>query len=45
MLALYCVAFASEVTRRFDLTASDVQVDSLEDLPLADVIRAVKRAG
>jgi hypothetical protein len=32
------VAFANEVTRRFDLMAADVQVDSLEELPLADLV-------
>jgi HAD superfamily hydrolase (TIGR01509 family) len=41
---LYCVAFANEVTRRFDLTAADVRVDSLEDLPLADLVRAAETA-
>jgi HAD superfamily hydrolase (TIGR01509 family) len=42
---LYCVAFANQVTRRLDLSAADVQVDSLDDLPLADVARAADTVG
>jgi hypothetical protein len=42
---LYCVAFANEVTRRFDLSAGDVQVDSLDDLPLSEIARAADTVG
>ena len=36
---LYCLAFANDVSRHFDLTAADARVDSLEELPLDDLIR------
>jgi HAD superfamily hydrolase (TIGR01509 family) len=36
---LYCLAFANDVSRRFDLTAADARVDSLEELPLDELIR------
>jgi HAD superfamily hydrolase (TIGR01509 family) len=37
---IYCVGFANEVTRVLDLSMADVVVDSLDDLPLSDVLRS-----
>lgn len=38
---LFCLAFANEVTRQLDLSEADLRVDSLEELPLAELLRHV----
>lgn len=37
---LFCVGHANAVTRQLDLSEADIVVDSLDDLPLADVLQA-----
>jgi HAD superfamily hydrolase (TIGR01509 family) len=37
---LFCVGYANAVTRPLDLTEADVVVDSLDNLPLSDVLAA-----
>jgi HAD superfamily hydrolase (TIGR01509 family) len=37
---LFCVGYANAVTRQLDLSDADVVVDSLDDLPLSDVLRS-----
>jgi HAD superfamily hydrolase (TIGR01509 family) len=36
---LFCIGYANAVTRQLDLTEADVLVDSLDNLPLSDVLR------
>jgi HAD superfamily hydrolase (TIGR01509 family) len=36
---LFCVGYANAVTRQLDLSEANVMVDSLDDLPLSDVLR------
>jgi putative hydrolase of the HAD superfamily len=36
---LFCLGYANDVTRELDLSEADVVVDSLDDLPLAEVLR------
>ena len=36
---LFCIGYANAVTRQLDLTEADVVVDSLDNLPLSDVLR------
>lgn len=36
---LFCLAYTNEVTRQFNLSEADVVVDSLDDLPLDDLLR------
>jgi HAD superfamily hydrolase (TIGR01509 family) len=35
---LFCVGYASDVTRQLDLSEADIVVDSLDDLPLSDML-------
>ena len=41
---LFCVGNANAVTRLLDLSEADVVVDSLDDLPLSDVLQAATAA-
>jgi len=36
---IFCLGYANDVTRRFDLSQADVVVDSLDDLTLDDLLR------
>jgi len=38
---LFCVGYANAVTRQLDLSEADLVVDSLDDLPLSDVLRSI----
>jgi beta-phosphoglucomutase-like phosphatase (HAD superfamily) len=38
--SLFCLAYANAVTRRLDLHEADVVVESLDDLPFDDLLRA-----
>lgn len=35
---MFCLGFANDVTRQLDLSRADVVVDSLDDLPLKDLL-------
>ena len=35
---VFCLGFANDVTRQLDLSRADVVVDSLDDLPLKDLL-------
>jgi putative hydrolase of the HAD superfamily len=41
---VFCVAVPNDVTASLDLGAADLVLDSLEELPLADVLAAAERA-
>ena len=38
---IYCVAFPNDVTTALDLSQADLVVESLEDVPLADLLARV----
>jgi HAD superfamily hydrolase (TIGR01509 family) len=42
---LFCVGYANAVTRQLDLSEADVVVDSLDDLPLSDVLQTATAVG
>ncbi len=41
---LYCVAVPNEVTASLDLSAADLQVASLGDLPFEELVRRLREA-
>ncbi len=41
---VFCLAVPNEVTADLDLSAADLLVDSLEDLPLAELLEAAATA-
>ena len=40
---LLCVAVANPVTAGYDLSGADLRLESLEDVPLAELLRRVAR--
>jgi beta-phosphoglucomutase-like phosphatase (HAD superfamily) len=38
---IFCVAFPNEVTSRLDLSQADLIIESLEDVPLRDLLTRV----